>query len=149
MKLTDIQVELLEEEKREISKLIGKGIDVTDANTRIMLIDSILANYETLTPKANDKENVVPGKEFSVLLDYSDNGDDTDKELFTGILVEEKPKSNSHLTSIESPLGKAINGQPIGSSFSYTVQKDFQVRGRILDANIPTIERAREIVKQK
>ena len=47
------------------------------------------------------------------------------------------------------PLGHAIVGRKIGDDFSYTLEKGYKVNGRILDANIPTIERAREIVKTK
>lgn len=116
-----------------------------DANTRPRLreIELILKVSEDIKPVQSDKLEV--GYEFTVSLDYGDD----DKDLHTGILVEEKVAANSNLTSIASPLGKAIVGRRIGENFNYTVQKDFHVNGRILDANIPTIERAREIVKTK
>lgn len=143
MRLTEIQRELLMEEEKDLQKKIGIGMEDDNTRPRLREIDLILRASEDIKPTQSDKLEV--GHEFTVALDYGDN----DKDLLTGILVEEKVVTNSNLTSIESPLGKAIVGRRIGENFNYTVQKDFHVSGRILDANIPTIERAREIVKTK
>ena len=114
-------------------------------NNSLEEIRQLIKTSEKIVP--TESEKVEPGKEFTVSLDYGDD----DKEILTGILVEERTTliSNNNLISVQSPLGQAILGQPIGKEFNYNVQKTFHVSGRILDANIPTIERAKEIVKTK
>ena len=143
MKLTDIQKELLKQEEKELLKKIGMGTEDNQARPRLRMIELILKTHEKANPKEDDTLEI--GKEFTVALDYGDD----DKEVFTGILVEEKVIPRVNLTSIESPLGNAILNRKIGDDFSYTIERGYKVNGRILDANIPTIERAREIVKTK
>ena len=142
MRLTEIQKELLKEEEKELCRKLGMGMG---DNNSLEEIRQLIKTSEKIVP--TESEIVEPGKEFTVSLDYGDD----DKEILTGILVEERTTliSNNNLISVQSPLGQAILGQPIGKEFNYNVQKTFHVSGRILDANIPTIERAKEIVKTK
>ena len=142
MRLTEIQKELLKEEEKELCRKLGMGMG---DNNSLEEIRQLIKTSEKIVP--TESETVEPGKEFTVSLDYGDD----DKEILTGILVEERTTliSNNNLISVQSPLGQAILGQPIGKEFNYNVQKTFHVSGRILDANIPTIERAKEIVKTK
>lgn len=143
MRLTEIQKELLKEEEKELCRKLGMGMG---DNNSLEEIRQLIKTSEKIVP--TESEKVEPGKEFTVSLDYGDN----DKEILTGILVEERTtliSNNNNLISVQSPLGQAILGQPIGKEFNYNVQKTFHVSGRILDANIPTIERAKEIVKTK
>ena len=142
MRLTEIQKELLKEEEKELCRKLGMGMG---DNNSLEEIRQLIKTSEKIVP--TESEKVEPGKEFTVSLDYCDD----DKEILTGILVEERTTliSNNNLISVQSPLGQAILGQPIGKEFNYNVQKTFHVSGRILDANIPTIERAKEIVKTK
>ena len=134
MRLTEIQ--------KELCRKLGMGMG---DNNSLEEIRQLIKTSEKIVP--TESEKVEPGKEFTVSLDYGDD----DKEILTGILVEERTTliSNNNLISVQSPLGQAILGQPIGKEFNYNVQKTFHVSGRILDANIPTIERAKEIVKTK
>ena len=141
MKLTEIQKELLKEEEKDLYRKLGMGMEDDQTRPRLRMIDLMLKTSETVNPTESDLLEV--GKEFTVSIDYGYD----DKEVFTGILVEEKAVPNLNLTSIGSPLGHAIVGRKIGDDFSYTLEKGYKVNGRILDANIPTIERAREIVK--
>ena len=143
MKLTEIQKELLKEEEKDLYRKLGMGMEDDQTRPRLRMIDLMLKTSETVNPTESDLLEV--GKEFTVSIDYGYD----DKEVFTGILVEEKAVPNLNLTSIGSPLGRAIVGRKIGDDFSYTLEKGYKVNGRILDANIPTIERAREIVKTK
>lgn len=143
MKLTEIQKELLKEEEKDLYKKIGMGMEDDQTRPRLRMIDLMLKTAEDVTP--TESEVLEIGKEFTIAIDYGDD----DKDVFTGILVEEKAVTNLNLTSIGSPLGNAIVGRKIGDDFSYTLEKGYKVNGRILDANIPTIERAREIVKTK
>lgn len=142
MRLTEIQKELLKEEEKELCRKLGMGMG---DNNSLEEIRQLIKTSEKIVP--TESEKVEPGKEFTVSLDYGDD----DKEILTCILVEERTTliSNNNLISVQSPLGQAILGQPIGKEFNYNVQKTFHVSGRILDANIPTIERAKEIVKTK
>ena len=142
MRLTEIQKELWKEEEKELCRKLGMGMG---DNNSLEEIRQLIKTSEKIVP--TESEKVEPGKEFTVSLDYGDD----DKEILTGILVEERTTliSNNNLISVQSPLGQAILGQPIGKEFNYNVQKTFHVSGRILDANIPTIERAKEIVKTK
>ena len=142
MRLTEIQKELLKEEEKELCRKLGMGMG---DNNSLEEIRQLIKTSEKIVP--TESEKVEPGKEFTVSLDYGYD----DKEILTGILVEERTTliSNNNLISVQSPLGQAILGQPIGKEFNYNVQKTFHVSGRILDANIPTIERAKEIVKTK
>lgn len=143
MKLTEIQQELLKQEEKELLKKIGVGMEDEQTRSQLRMIELMLKTSEIATPTESDLLEI--GKEFTVSMDYGDD----DKEIFTGILVEEKALPNLHLTSIASPLGNAISGRKIGDDFSYTLERGYKVTGRILDANIPTLERAREIVKKK
>lgn len=143
MKLTEIQQELLKQEEKELLKRIGVGMEDEQTRSQLRMIELMLKTSEIATPTESDLLEI--GKEFTVSMDYGDD----DKEIFTGILVEEKALPNLHLTSIASPLGNAISGRKIGDDFSYTLERGYKVTGRILDANIPTLERAREIVKKK
>ena len=142
MRLTEIQKELLKEEEKELCRKLGMGMG---DNNSLEEIRQLIKTSEKIVP--TESEKVEPGKEFTVSLDYGDD----DKEILTGILVEERTTliSKNNFISDQSPLGQAILGQPIGKEFNYNVQKTFHVSGRILDANIPTIERAKEIVKTK
>ena len=143
MRLTEIQKELLKEEEKELCRKLGMGMG---DNNSLEKIRQLIKTSEKIVP--TESEKVEPGKEFTVSLDYGDD----DKEILTCILVEERTtliSNNNNLISVQSPLGQAILGQPIGKEFNYNVQKTFHVSGRILDANIPTIERAKEIVKTK
>ena len=142
MRLTEIQKDLLKEEEKELCRKLGMGMG---DNNSLEEIRQLIKTSEKIVP--TESEKVESGKEFTVSLDYGDD----DKEILTCILVEERTTliSNNNLISVQSPLGQAILGQPIGKEFNYNVQKTFHVSGRILDANIPTIERAKEIVKTK
>ena len=110
---------------------------------RLRMIQLMLETSEKINPTESDVLEI--GKEFTIAIDFGDD----DQDIFTGILVEEKTVANSNLTSIESPLGGAILGRKIGEDFSYIIEKNHKAQGRILNVNIPTIERAREIVKTK
>lgn len=143
MKLTEIQRELLEEEEKDLYKKIGMGMEDEETRPRLRLIQLMLETSEKINPTESDVLEI--GKEFTIAIDFGDD----DQDIFTGILVEEKAVTNANLTSIESPLGGAILGRKIGEDFSYTIEKNHKAQGRILNVNIPTIERAREIVKTK
>lgn len=143
MKLTEIQRELLEEEEKDLYKKIGMGMEDEETRPRLRLIQLMLETSEKINPTESDVLEI--GKEFTIAIDFGDD----DQDIFTGILVEEKTVANSNLTSIESPLGGAILGRKIGEDFSYIIEKNHKAQGRILNVNIPTIERAREIVKTK
>lgn len=143
MKLTEIQRELLEEEEKELYKKIGMGMEDERTRPRLRMIQLMLETSEKINPTESDVLEI--GKEFTIAIDFGDD----DQDIFTGILVEEKTVANSNLTSIESPLGGAILGRKIGEDFSYIIEKNHKAQGRILNVNIPTIERAREIVKTK
>lgn len=143
MKLTEIQRELLEEEEKDLYKKIGMGMEDEETRPRLRLIQLMLETSEKVNPTESDVLEI--GKEFTIAIDFGDD----DQDIFTGILVEEKAVTNANLTSIESPLGGAILGRKIGEDFSYTIEKNHKAQGRILNVNIPTIERAREIVKTK
>ena len=143
MKLTEIQRELLEEEEKDLYKKIGMGMEDEETRPRLRLIQLMLETSEKINPTESDVLEI--GKEFTIAIDFGDD----DQDIFTGILVEEKAVTNANLTSIESPLGGAILGRKIGEDFSYIIEKNHKAQGRILNVNIPTIERAREIVKTK
>lgn len=142
MELAEIQIELLKEEIKKLHRKLE--IDANDQKTKQSLaeIRSILQAPEVATPPENNQVEI--GKEFTVHLDYGDGDTDT----LTSILVKKKLVANPNLTSTESLVGRAILGRSIGESFSYKLD-NITVNGRILDARIPSMERARTIVKAK
>lgn len=142
MELAEIQIELLKEEIKKLHRKLETDANDQKTKQSIREIRSILQTPEVATPTENDQVEI--GKEFTVHLDYGD--DDTD--TLTSILVEKKLVANPHLTSTESLVGRAILGRSIGESFSYKLD-NITVNGRILDARIPSMERARTIVKAK
>ena len=142
MELAEIQIELLKEEIKKLHRKLET--DANDQKTKQSLaeIRSILQAPEVATPTENNQVEI--GKEFTVHLDYGDGDTDT----LTSILVKKKLVANPNLTSTESLVGRAILGRSIGESFSYKLD-NITVNGRILDARIPSMERARTIVKAK
>lgn len=142
MELAEIQIELLKEEIKKLHRKLE--IDANNQKTKQSLaeIRSILQAPEVATPTENNQVEI--GKEFTVHLDYGDGDTDT----LTSILVKKKLVANPNLTSTESLVGRAILGRSIGESFSYKLD-NITVNGRILDARIPSMERARTIVKAK
>lgn len=93
-----------------------------------------LLDYEIIEPSASDIIGL--GSTFEIVMDYGDGFEDT--EILTLVQVRNAGDSSDYV-SINSPLGRAVNGATVGKQIRYLVE-DRVITGSISKIVKPKIK---------